>query len=589
MQDRAYRAHVLGGCRRPASRIPRLALGILLLAGSVYARRGNHPQALPSLVRQTDIMIWDEQVPGGLGWSVPADHWHAHAVRNSFTRTHYDIAMGIRHGRFGVLSGGQLYTTWRTVAPLANAAHVGGNTTIYEHHVSTLLTPPFEIKLPYVTFLLSGGDAPGEACVNLLVDPSSSNTFDEARAQVVRSATGRNSDLLEWVAFDVSNFVGRMARIQVVDASAKAFGYITIDCVCQSPDTKGAVRVIATPPPPLKVLSRADTRTGPLTGAAAIEDGRLLIGGKPVAPRELLSWDTGIGRGDAAGKRVELINGDAISGHVSGLEGGKLFLDSTIFGRKNLPLSEVAQVLFAPGPSVIEEPGTLIHANGSKIPGELSWIREDNISIKCTLGQLPLPRRQVRVFVVGGKTPVTAADTVVLADGSALSGDLTFEGERMALMHAVLGAVDLAMTDVVRVTRRQAGVTPLAGLRADVRERGGPVPPPAPLRVEDERGAALRMFPRTVARFTLPEAAAGRRFRGVLAAVDDARVAMTVQIRAGNSSQTYAVEPGGSGVAVDLDLGAATSFDLIVDATSTLSYPCGIEWRNAFIVEVGQP
>ncbi len=38
------------------------------------------------------------------------------------------------------------------------------------------------------------------------------------------------------------------AQIQVLDTTTAAFGYITVDCVCQSPDSKGAVRVIAGPP-----------------------------------------------------------------------------------------------------------------------------------------------------------------------------------------------------------------------------------------------------------------------------------------------------------------------------------------------------
>ena len=198
---------------------------------------------------------------------------------------------------------------------------------------------------------------------------------------------------------------------------------------------------------------------------------------------------------------------------------------------------------------------------------------------------LPLPRGRVRAFVFGEKKPVATGDTVVLVDGSSLSGALTLVGDGMVLTHAVLGAVTFAITDVARVTRRVAGVTPLASLRADVLERVGPVPPPVPLRVDDERGTILRMFPRTVVRYALPKAAAPRRLRGVLAPVPNARPPMQVHVRLGDAVKTYTVQPGSGGAAVDLDLGTATSFELVADATSGVSYPCGIEWRNAIIVE----
>lgn len=561
-----------------------MTLLALSFAPSSFAR--DDPKPLPSLVRGTDSVIFDDIGRNPQGWTVPADYFYVSSHHWAGPR---EISGGIRFGRFGVLSGGSLYTTWRAVVPLSESANAGGNTTVYDNHVSNLLTAPFEIKLPYVTFLLSGGNAPGMACVNLLVDPAGSNSFNAARAEVVRTATGRNDDMLEWVAFDVTNYVGKMAQFQVLDTSTAASGYITVDCVCQSPDTKGAVRVIAAPPTPVTVLSRAETQTDRIAGAASIKDGRLLIGGKPVDLQGLLSWGTGIEPGDAGGRRVELINGDAIIGNVSGMEDGKLILESAIFGQANLPLSDVAQALFSPGPSIVANPGTLIHENGSKIPGELTWIREDNISIKCALGQLPLPRGRVRAFVFAAGKPAQEGTTVTLTDGTTLSGDLAFETDRMVLTHATLGPIKLSVGEVARVHRRLSGVTPLAGLQGEVRERGGPISPPEPLRIEDASGAALRMFPRTVMRYALPKSDQPRRLRAALAPVANNRTPMTAHIRVGNAHKTYTVPPDSPGVQVEVDLGTATSFELVADAASTVSYPCGIEWRNAIVVGGATP
>ena len=583
----ASRRRRLSHILHPASCIAPKALScillLLLLAAPAFARPTHSPQPLPSLVRKADVMIWDERYLGRSGqppkgWTVPTDHDGSSG----------EISNGRRGGRFGVLSGGRLYTTWRAVYPLTDEAYVEGNTTIDDHHVSNVLTSPFEIKKPYLTFLLSGGNAPGEACVNLLVDPVSSNGFNAAHAKVVRTATGRNDDMLEWVAFNVTNYVGRHARIQVIDTSTAAFDYITIDCVCQSPDSKGAVRVITTPPAVRKAVSHVETLAGKRRGPAVIKKGRLLVGGRPVNLQGLLSWDTGATPGDATGKRVELVNGDSLSGNVAGLEAGKLIFDHAILGKTNLPLSIVAQALFAPGPSVAAEPGTLVHANGNKIPGELSWIREDNISLKCALGELPLPRGRVRAFVFAAGKPATAASTVTLTDGSTLSGKLALEKDQIVLTHTLLGPMNLALADVARVTRHQSGATRLVDLHGKVRERVGPIQPPAPQSLKDDAGEILRMFPRTVVRYALPKAASPRRFRGVLAPVTNARHPMKAHVRAGNAVKTYTVQPGRDGVAVNLDLGTATSFELLADATSPVSYPCGIEWRDTYIVEVAK-
>jgi hypothetical protein len=174
---------------------------------------------------------------------------------------------------------------------------------------------------------------------------------------------------------------------------------------------------------------------------------------------------------------------------------------------------------------------------------------------------------------------------VVLADGSRLSGTLTLDERNVVLTHGALGPVKLAVTDVARITRTLSGVTQLTGLRGEIRQRVGPIPPPAPSRVRGESGEALRMFPRTVIRYKLPQAAGARRFLATLAPVANSRVPMTAHIRAGDKKWTYTVPPDTAGVEIDLDLGSAGEIEIVTDCPETISYPCGIEWRNAFIVK----
>jgi len=73
-----------------------------------------------------------------------------------------------------------------------------------------LTSQPFEISKPFIGFLLGGGKAPEhvELGVRLEID-----------GQVLRRATGANSDAMEWVNWDVSELLGKTGRIIIEDAS----------------------------------------------------------------------------------------------------------------------------------------------------------------------------------------------------------------------------------------------------------------------------------------------------------------------------------------------------------------------------------
>ena len=54
------------------------------------------------------------------------------------------------------------------------------------------------IDRDYLNFLIGGGNHPDETCINLLVD-----------GQVVRTATGKNTDAMEWAGWDVRDLAGQ--------------------------------------------------------------------------------------------------------------------------------------------------------------------------------------------------------------------------------------------------------------------------------------------------------------------------------------------------------------------------------------------
>ncbi|MBN1949927.1 MAG: GH32 C-terminal domain-containing protein [Bacteroidales bacterium] len=93
-----------------------------------------------------------------------------------------------------------------------------------------ITSPEFRITRNYINFLIGGGYYPGEECVNLVID-----------GKVVRTQTGNNSNAhLSWTGWEVTEFRGKDARIEIVDnidgRGMLARGYIFCDAFMLSDD-----------------------------------------------------------------------------------------------------------------------------------------------------------------------------------------------------------------------------------------------------------------------------------------------------------------------------------------------------------------
>ncbi|MCX8038083.1 MAG: non-lysosomal glucosylceramidase [Candidatus Sumerlaeia bacterium] len=84
--------------------------------------------------------------------------------------------------------------------------------------VGRLISQPFKIERPLIRFLIGGGSLPKRTCINLLVGD-----------KVVRTATGRDLEQLEWKTWDVRPLMNQTARIEIVDAASGPWGHINID------------------------------------------------------------------------------------------------------------------------------------------------------------------------------------------------------------------------------------------------------------------------------------------------------------------------------------------------------------------------
>ncbi len=118
---------------------------------------------------------------------------------------------------------------------LVNSYYGGDDTT------GTLTSPEFKIERKYIKFLIGGGGYPEKTCINLLID-----------GKVVRTGVGPNtkpggSEALIPMAWDVSEFIGKTAQIQIVDNATGGWGHINIDHIVFSDKPL---------PPPPKIITQ---------------------------------------------------------------------------------------------------------------------------------------------------------------------------------------------------------------------------------------------------------------------------------------------------------------------------------------------
>ena len=91
-----------------------------------------------------------------------------------------------------------------------------------------LTSPTFKIERRHINFLIGGGKHPGETCINLVVD-----------GRVVQTTSGPNdvaggSEQLEWASWNVGEWEGKSALIEIIDSRKGGWGHINIDHIVQS-------------------------------------------------------------------------------------------------------------------------------------------------------------------------------------------------------------------------------------------------------------------------------------------------------------------------------------------------------------------
>lgn len=87
-----------------------------------------------------------------------------------------------------------------------------------DQSVGSLTSPPFIIERPYINFQIGGGNDKLKTAITLLVN-----------GKVVRTAAGSNSERMNWMGWDVSEYKGQRASIQIIDQHTGGWGHINVD------------------------------------------------------------------------------------------------------------------------------------------------------------------------------------------------------------------------------------------------------------------------------------------------------------------------------------------------------------------------
>jgi len=149
---------------------------------------------------------------------------------------------------------------------LANSFHGG------DVGQGKLISPTFEINRRFLNFKVGGGrDAHSKLGLHLIIDEA-----------VVRSAAGDDEERLDWITWNVEEYTGKKARIEIVDARTDGWGHTLVDHIELSDVNR------AGPTGPVREAEDAGTMALALDGPALPSaETRNLLGGWDNKPQNL--------------------------------------------------------------------------------------------------------------------------------------------------------------------------------------------------------------------------------------------------------------------------------------------------------------
>ncbi len=124
--------------------------------------------------------------------------------------------------------------------------------------IGNMTSKSFRIERNHVAFLIGGGAYPNQTCIRLRIGD-----------RIVRETAGPNrnsggTERLAWNGWDVSEFQGRDAAIEIIDDHVGGWGHISIDQIIQSDKPRGPQKVERTLELANRYLQIPVSRSAPL-------------------------------------------------------------------------------------------------------------------------------------------------------------------------------------------------------------------------------------------------------------------------------------------------------------------------------------
>ncbi|MEX0886157.1 MAG: hypothetical protein WD009_06930 [Phycisphaeraceae bacterium] len=342
---------------------------------------------------------------------------------------------------------------------------------------------------------------------------------------------------------------------------------------------------------------RVDHVAGSTRGAVRFSEDHVDVGDRSIAWGEVVTlWLDRPHRIVRVGEGVELTHGEWWRGRVTDVSGSRVTFEHPLLGTHEIDRGAVAAIAFdgvtRPGAA-----GRLNRIGGDAVPGELMWADGEAVTLDSPLGVVDVPRDVARGYRLrDAQLPARGAsyDELILVDGSRLHGRVTPMAEGLRVEHAQLGEVELPGAAVRGVVRRDAArVAHLADLEPAAYE----AEPLISRRPELERVAltdgepgpgiyVVRIRPTTRVRYELPAAHAFDRLRGRIAPVAGARgsVRVTLSDDAGQTIETWTIEPGDEAGGVDVRHDNLATLNITVEFAGEVRLPAGVELGDWHLV-----
>jgi len=457
------------------------------------------------------------------------------------------------------------------------------------------LSAPFKLERKFLRFLISGGKYPGRACVNLLVEE-----------KVERSATGENSNQMKSVAFDLSNFLEREARIEVIDRETGPWGHVCLDDLVLSNDPGGAKLVEG------EWSNDADSVwVGGefLTGQLSWEQEALKVNGREVKVESVKT----ISRNSLKSVKpittgaVYFHNGEIWRADILSFSKGKLTLQakgSVSSPPETIDASRIASLAFTYKKDQLKDarPGLLYRENGSPVPGKIEWIKQEDVALNSALGILPIPRKGLLHYVFSKSKTLpneSELDEIGLIDGSVFLGKAGLKDQKVILERTTNDtSIEIAWENLLYLKRSGKAATWISDLKELENKSFGPLGPKSGTTDLDMKGkkkhflSALRVLPQTTLRYQLPDRQNGnpRILQAVMKPVPGSRGNTKVSFAiSGKTFYRREVLPEDASETLALSIPDGKELMVQVDYGDRLAYPCGIDLHDAHLSEAVKP